>query len=672
MGMVIKGYFIFPFVFGCILAGITIALTFVNDIASLICLGALVIYIIALVFFNILNGKQLEAGLIRFARQYGGLEGELISDFPLPYAVTDPEGRILAYNKIFSRIYDEKTGQDNITQIFHELDEEDLKFDGQSKNVSVVYDNRNFRLNIKKLKVSEELLENKIALLPKHDMTLLTIYLFDETEIINLMKKNAEDQMVIASVMIDNYEDIFNRNANVAQSLNMALIDRTLAQYFETAQAVVRKLEKDRYIVVFKKKYLSALQSGKFRILDQLKDLDIGSDQPVTVSIGIGLDEDYQDSLKLSQEALELALGRGGDQVIVKEGARTYFYGGKTKQAEKNSRVKARLKANALRQIIMSHERVVVMGHKNADMDSFAAAVGIYRAVRALGKNAYIAIQSVGNTVKPLMNDLMSEKEYAQGVFLNAESVGEFVNKDTVLVIVDVNRPELFEFPEISAEAGAVVVIDHHRQSGEKIDNVELIYAEPTASSTSEMVTEILQYIANDIKINKNEAEALYAGILMDTVSFTRNTGARTFEAAAYLRKKGADTQKVQDMFSDTLQVKQAKAKAMETVEEIADGFVLAQSGAETQLSTVLAAQVANELLTVKGIKASFVFSQQSDTIFISARSKGDINVQLIMEKMGGGGHMNMAAAQLSDMDMEEAKRILKATVRKTLEEETS
>ncbi|MBR5047938.1 MAG: hypothetical protein IKX76_06840, partial [Eubacterium sp.] len=425
MGIVMKGYLIFPAVFGAILLILTVALFFIYIPTGLVAAAAFVLYAVALVIFYALNTKNLEHGLVRFARQYGGLEGEMISDFPMPYVITDPDGRILAYNKIFGRIYDEKSGVNNVTQIFHELTAEDLHFDAEANNVSIFYDNRDYRLCIKHIRVTRDLVEGKVILMPQHDMTLCAIYMYDETEIVNMMRKTLAEQLVIGSIYVDNYDEIMSRDLDVQKNIQAAMIDKVIGAYFSNVGGVVRKLDKDRYFVIFKRKYLTGLQRNKFEILDQIKDLDTGEEGVITISIGIGVGEDYTQAEDASNSALELALGRGGDQVVVKEGERVYFYGGKTKQVEKNTRVKARVKAIALRDVLISKERVVIMGHENADIDAFAAAVGIYKAARSLGKKAYILVNPETNTIQPIMEQFLQDDEYKQGVFITPEQAEE-------------------------------------------------------------------------------------------------------------------------------------------------------------------------------------------------------------------------------------------------------
>ena len=670
MGNVLKGYRVFPIIFGVIFLALTIILIFVDKKAALIAAIAFALYVIALVIFQLINNRKLMNGLVEFVNGYENVQNELISEFPIPYALLDYNGTIILSNSRFSKFYGGSAGEENIVELFKELKEDDLVFEGRENNISIVYDSRNFRLNIQKVKIPNELLQDSLFVVARKAGYLLAAYMFDETEIVNMMKQGVEQQMVIGSLYVDNYQDVIGNAQDVSKSLIIAQIDRTINDYFSRVEGVVTKIEKDRYFVVFKRKYLSQMQRNKFDILDEVKGLTPDEEMKFTISMGIGVGENYSKDYEYATLALELALGRGGDQVVVKEGERVYFYGGKTKQAEKNTRVKARVNALSLREIIKSHDHVVVMGHKMSDVDSFGAAIGIYKAAKSLGKRAHIVLNELNNAVQPVLERFMDLEEYAEGVFVSNDEAHKYVNKETVLVIVDVNKPDIFECPELVNMTNTVVLIDHHLQSGDRVDNLVLSYTEPTASSACEMVAEMLQYISDDVKLTKTEAEAMYAGILIDTDYFTKNTGVRTFEAAAYLRKSGIDVGMVNGLFRDSLEDVKIKAEAIRNAELIEEGYAYAVVNADESINPqIVAAKVANELLNAKGIKASFAMTDYNGKVFISARSIGDINVQLVMERMGGGGHMNIAGAQLKGSNIEDATKKLKLTVRKMIEE---
>ena len=473
-------------------------------------------------------------------------------------------------------------------------------------------------------------------------------------------------------IYIDNYEEALETVEDVRQSLLLALVDRKINKYFQDMDGIVKKIEKDKYFIVIMQKYISSIQSEKFAILDEVKTINIGNQMPITVSIGLGLNGDtYNINCDYSRAAIDLALGRGGDQAVIKDGDRIYYYGGKSKQVEKNTRVKARIKAHALREVIESKEKVVIMGHKIGDIDSFGASIGVYRAVKTLERKPYILINEITTTVRPIFEKFFNSDEYETDMFINVFQAKELFDDSTVLILVDVNKPSFVEAPELIKASSATVVLDHHRQSSEVVENAVLSYIEPYASSTSEMVSEILQYIAEGVKLKQEEADALYSGIIIDTNYFTNKTGVRTFEAAAFLKRNGADVSRVRKLFRDDLVDYKARAEAINNAEIFEKIFIIAECPSERiESPTVVAAQTANEFLNINGIKASFVVTDYNNKIYISARSiDDDINVQLIMERLGGGGHLTTAGAQLEYCTINEAKRIIKSTVRKMLEE---
>lgn len=668
-GYLLEGYYAFPIVIAIIGAVLSGGLYFVDTKAALITSAVFVIILIAAIIFLHINRRRLLERLLKFARDYQSLEGEMIADFPLPYAVAGYEGDILVYNKSFGKFYDGAPGTKNLCDVFHELKKEDLIFEEAHKDISIKYNSRQYRMRIQTLPVDPDLFDSSFVTLAKQETKVFSVYLFDETEVINMLRKGVEEQLVVGTIYIDNYEETLEQSTDVRRSLVVAMVDRAVVNYFQGVGGIIRKLEKDRYFVAFKRRYLPILQRGKFKLLDEVKEIETDGEMPVTLSIGIGVGTELMKNSDSASQALELALGRGGDQAVVRDGERIYYYGGRTRQAEKNSRVKARVKAVALKEILLHKDKVVVMGHKTCDIDCLGAAIGIYRAAKSLGKNAYIILNELSNTVRPILKPFEADPEYDH-TFIYASSAEDYVDEDTALVIVDVNKPDYFECPNLVNKTKTIVLIDHHLQSGEKVEGVSLLHHEPTASSASEMVAELLPYILDDMRLKKIEAEALYAGILIDTNYFSKNTGVRTFEAAAFLRKNGVDVAKVKELFNDSMKDFKAKAETVRNAEVISERFALAvcpTAGLENP--TVVAAQVANELLDVSGIQGSFVLADIRGTIYISARSKGDVNVQLAMERMGGGGHMNIAGAQIPNSTVEDTKKKLILTVRKMIEE---
>ncbi len=391
----------------------------------------------------------------------------------------------------------------------------------------------------------------------------------------------------------------------------------------------------------------------------------------VTRSIGLGINGDgYIQGYEYARGAMELALGRGGDQAVLKDGEKITYYGGKTQLAERNTRVKARVKAQALREIMTEKETVVVMGHKVTDIDTLGAAVGIYCAARIVGKKAHIVTSDITGGIKPWVQIFTEDKEYDHDFFVSHQQAKELVNDQAVLVVVDTNRPSMTECEELLDRTNTVVVLDHHRQGSQQIENAALSYIEPSASSACEMVAEILQYFDEYVRLRPREADCIYAGTTIDTNNFLAKTGVRTFEAAAFLRRKGADVTRVRKMFRDDMATYKARAEAVRHAEVYMDRFAISRCPSEgLDNPTVVGAQAANELLNIVGVKASFVLTPFNRRIYISARAIDEVNVQIIMERLGGGGHMNIAGAQLDNISEEQAVEVLKQTLREMTEE---
>ena len=433
---------------------------------------------------------------------------------------------------------------------------------------------------------------------------------------------------------------------------------------------IVKKLEKDKYFFAIKQCYVPELKENRFSILEEVKTVNIGNEMAVTLSIGLGMNGDsYSQNYDYARMAIDMALGRGGDQAVVKDGERIQYFGGKAQQVEKTTRVKARVKAHALRELMETKDRLLIMGHRMTDIDAFGSAIGIYRIAVAMNKKANIVLNEVNSSVRPMMDRFVNNPEYPDDLFLTGSQAAELVDSNTILVVVDVNRPSITDAPELLKLAKTIVVLDHHRQSSEIITNAVLSYVEPYASSACEMVAEVLQYIADGIRIRPAEADAMYAGIVIDTNNFTNQTGVRTFEAAAYLRRSGADVVRVRKIFRDDLSEYKAKAETVRAAEIFENYFAISQCPADgVDSPTIVGAQAANELLNIAGMKASVVLTPYNGKIYISARSIDEVNVQVMMEKLGGGGHRTIAGAQLENVTVEEAREQVKAVIREMLE----
>ena len=499
---------------------------------------------------------------------------------------------------------------------------------------------------------------------------LIAVYLYDDTALHIALQEVDDQSLAVGMVYLDNYEEALESVEEVRRSLLIALIDRKVNKYISGFDGICKKLEKDKYLIILRKKMIAQLQENRFDLLEDVKTVNIGNEMAVTISIGVGLDGlTYAQNYEFARNAIDLALGRGGDQAVIKTPESIIYYGGKSQQVEKNTRVKARVKAHALREIITGKDMVLVMGHRMPDADSFGAAVGIYRVARTLERKAYVVLNDVPPSIQPMVDMFRNNQEYDEDMIIGSQQAIDAAGGNCVLVVVDVNKPSITECPDLLRFCKSVVVLDHHRQGTETIENATLSYVEPYASSASEMVSEILQYTYDNIKIRTEEADCLYSGIMVDTNNFMTKTGVRTFEAAAFLRRNGADVTRVRKLFREGALEYKAKADAVSQAEIYKQYFAISICTADELPSpTVIGAQAANELLNIKGIKASFVLTDYQGKVYISARSIDEVNVQIIMERMGGGGHLSTAACQMEGMGVIEAIGALKQTIDTMLE----
>ena len=634
--------------------------------------GFIVLYVIIVLISNRRNRPLLINELVNFATQYGTVQKQLLNDFEIPYALLDYNSRFLWMNEKFTEI----TGKDknyhkSVTTVFPSLTKDILQKSEAVGSINVMLDDRNYRISMKRIYFDSVTRDSAIVAINDTDEYLTAIYLFDETELNRYIRENEEQKLVAGLIYIDNYEEALDSIEDVKRSLLIALVDRKVNKYFTEIDALVRKIEKDKYFVVFKYKYLEQLSADKFKLIEDVKSIKVGNEMAITLSIGVGAGGvSYTQNYEYARMGIDLALGRGGDQVVVKEGEEVTYYGGKAKQVERNTRVKARVKAHALREIIESREHVVIMGHTISDVDSLGAAIGVYCAARVLGKKAQIVLNEVTTSLRPLVECFTEEKGYPADLFIKNEEALLITNKNTLVMVVDTNRPSYTECPELLNRTDTICVFDHHRQNSEVIENPVLSYIEPYASSACEMIAEVLQYFSENIKLEPSEADCIYAGILIDTNNFMTKTGVRTFEAAAYLRRAGAEVTRVRKMLRNDMAAYTARAEAVRHAEVYRGAFAISVCPADNiESPTIVGAQAANELLNIVGIKASFVLTEYQGKIYISSRSIDEINVQLIMERVGGGGHLNVAGAQLTNCTIQEAKRMIQDTIDEMIKE---
>lgn len=633
----------------------------------------LLYFIIALLIWTS-GRRKLQKDLIQFAQNYASLQMKVMQEMAIPFAVLSVEGHLLWGNDDFLSVaVNKKAARRNIANIFPEITLDILPELGQEDvMIRVTAGDQTYRAVMRQICAGMAYEDtNKLSMDQLiDDEQIIVMFLYDETEMIELEQIQEEERLIVGLLYIDNYDETLSSIDEVHQSLLNALIERKINKYMQGIDAISKKLEKDKFMFVFKQKYLTELRANRFSLLEEIRAINIGNEQTCTISIGIGVGDDtLNERYVWARAAIDLALGRGGDQVVIKNGENEEFFGGKRVQIERNTRVKARVKAHALKELIEGKERVVVMGHSIGDVDSFGASVGIYRIAKTLGRRAYVVMDEYNASVKPI-RDRFYTSDYEKDMIITGEEAIGLVDSNTLLVIVDVNKADYTQCPELIEKAQSVVVIDHHRQSGDAIDKAVLFYIEPYASSACEMVSEISQYIGNGLKLKPAEAEAMYAGIMIDTNYFTDKTGVRTYEAMAYLRRNGVDAVRIRKAFRETLEEYQTKAAAIKETQLYLDSFAITESSAKNVESpTVLAAKIANSLLDINGVKASFVLTNYNKKVYISARSIDEVNVQVMMERLGGGGHINMAGTQMEDCTVEEAKEKLRQMIDQMLED---
>ena len=657
---------------GFLLVAVNLLVYILNISSGLVVTCFTLFYFAVTVSMLLYNKPIIMNELVSFATQYGQIQKVLLRELEIPYAMLDEEGRVIWTNAYFEHVVHQDKGyRRSITGLFPSITKEKLPDDMEEVDLNLSYEDRNYLVRMKKISMKEMAQNSDIIDGDGYEGCLIAFYLFDETALTIALQEVDDQSLAVGLVYLDNYEEALESVEEVRRSLLTALIERKVNKYIAAYDGICKKIEKDKYMVILRKKAVSLLKENKFDLLSDVKTINIGNEMAVTISIGIGLDGlSYAQNYEFARNAIDLALGRGGDQAVVKTPDNTIYFGGKSQQVEKNTRVKARVKSQALREIISSKDQVIIMGHRIPDADSFGAAVGIYRIARMLERRAHIVLNEAGTSIKS-MTDLFRENEnYPGDMLINSQQAMEYAGNNTVLVVVDVNKPSITECPELLRICKSIVVFDHHRQGTEVVENATLSYVEAYASSTCEMVSEILQYIGESIRITSEEADCMYSGIMIDTNNFMSKTGVRTFEAAAFLRRNGADVTRVRKMFREDAVEYKAKADAVSQAEIYRNAYAISTcTSDDIQSPTVVGAQAANELLNIRGVKASFILTEYQNQIYVSARSIDEVNVQIIMEKMGGGGHLNIAGCQLNGVSISEGIGILKATLDKMIED---
>ncbi len=604
---------------------------------------------IALVIYGIVTLKIRRKRFYMYMQCYSFCVEQVtktaVQSFVHPIVVISADGEIRWCNDIFLDMIGRETGYgEYIQDIFNDFSIG--KYAESEVNVidNYEYEGRNYQINGRAVRSD----------IGPVDEVLVGLYFVDVTEVTELIRKCEEKEVVECLVVIDNYDEVLKETPNSNHGALMGEIEKRINAWVAHGGGVSRRYEREKFIVFFhNKEYIEFVENEKYRVLNDIRDINLENKIPVTLSIGTGRGgETLDENNKMANLALEMALGRGGDQVVVKSPGAYKFYGAKSREVEKSTKVKARVMAHAMREAIDQSSNVMIMGHKNGDMDSVGAAIGLFQAIQSRGVDTYIVVKKNVSNAKILLNNFTNNPKYSNSI-ISGEKAVSLIDKQTLLIIVDTHRRSMVEYPEVLSAAKSIVLIDHHRRSEDFIDNAVLTYHETYASSTCEMITEILQYIQDNPKISLREAEALYAGIFLDTKGFTFKTGVRTFEAAAYLRRMGVDPINIRRLFKNDLDDCIRLSKIISSAQLYRDNIAIVACEDTGKDLQVLVAKAADELLNISGVEASFVIARLGHKIIISGRSLDTINVQLILEQLGGGGHITIAGAQLNDVDID-------------------
>lgn len=591
------------------------------------------------------------------------VSSNIMSSFPIPMVVAHMDGSIRWYNGRFSELMDNE-------DLFERMLERvipDIKWSNLLKNAANI--DMNVNIKDKKYHVIGNMLKDRSqSAVLDEDKASFYLYFIDQTTEAELRDIYENEKTDVAVVNIDNYEEVFRRVSDSDQEQISSQIRKYLNEWAKTGQAIIKNTDRDRYFIIFEHQYLKVFTDDKFKLLDNVRAISEDIRIPVSISIGIGCGGSLNENEASARNALDMALGRGGDQVCIKDDNQYRFFGGKSKEYEKSTRVKTRAVAVALKDFIRQSDKVIFVGHNAADYDCFGAAMGLQRAVRALGKKPYIIHDNNSPAIKRLYDELRVYPEY-KGMFISPEDALEEITEHTLVVVLDTHRPSMLPDKRLVEQASKIILIDHHRRSTEFINPCSLVYHEPYASSTCEMATELLEYMDLGSALTAIEDECLYTGILMDTKNFMLKTGVRTFEAASYLRRLGLNTAAVKKLFNIDKQDYDHKVDIVKTAVEITDHIAVAKTYNKYPNIKVIASQAADEMLNIGNIKASFVVYPLEDAAGVSARSLGDVNVQLIVEKLGGGGHMTVAGAQLKNTGIDDTVRLIEKAVKEYIKE---
>ena len=631
------------------LAIIAILLVVICIYNQLFIIPAVIIFILLLIYAYWTNNKRQEELTEHIKNLTFSLDKVAkiaLVNSPFPLVIAETNGNLIFRNTKFNQEFANIDINNYLTNIINDVKLEIKNNEKKEK----IYD---------EIKIDKKTYKLYGDYMPLKDEYIIIIYFIDDSKLVELESLFDNKDMYIGLIMIDNYEEIIQRLEDSEKTGLMAEIEKKLYDWASEFKGLILKSERDTFVCIFEKQYIKEIEDRKFDILDTIKELQPSDKMQFTLSVAISNDgSSYLEKYKTAQAALDIVLGRGGDQAVIHEGDKYTFFGGRTQELEKRTKVKARIISHALEGLIQESSKVMIMGHSNSDMDCIGASMGIYRLTKSLEKDAYLVLNPKGENLITFLNEINGNSEY-ENLILEPQAAISEIDDDTLLVIVDTNKKNYVESPELLQKAKKIVVIDHHRRSPDYIENAMLTFHEVYASSASELVTELVEYAQQEVTLTDLEAEALYAGIMMDTKSFTFKTGVRTFEAAAYLRKCGVDIIKVKKWFQSNLDTYNKISGIIGKAEIVYDSIAISVYEEEDKDANIVCAKAADELLTISNITASFVLGKLDNKICISGRSIGDINVQVILEKLGGGGHITLAGAQVESTDIYEVKQEL-------------
>ena len=578
-----------------------------------------------------------------------------IINSPFPLVVLETNGNIIWKSSNFIKEFANINTGTTLTDVIKELK---LKIEN-GKNTNNISISESMKIGDKNYKVIAEYTKLREKEHKNSSEYMATVYFLDETNYVKLLEEYTNSRTCIGIIVLDNYEELMQRVTEEEKLKITSNAEKNIYSWVNKYDGLLVKSERDTYVCIFDQLNLEKIKEDKFEILDEIKEIKTQDNIQLTLSIAISENEKTNsEEYKSAKAVIDIALGRGGDQAIIKQNGKYYFFGGRTQEVEKRTRVKARIVAQALEELMNSASNVIIMGHTNSDIDAMGSGMGVYRIAKTIGKDAYIVNETNGTGLDNFINDLKDIEEYNDVIIDKAEALNK-ISADSLLVVVDTDKKNYVEAPELLDKTDKIVVIDHHRRGTDYIENAILTFHEVYASSACELVTELVEYAEKTVKLTKFEVEALYAGIMMDTKNFTFKTGVRTFEAAAFLRKCGVDIIKVKKWFQSDLETYNKISEIVAKSEIIDDTIAISIYDKEDSDANITCAKAADELLTISNITASFVIGKMGDKIYISGRSIGDINVQLILEKLGGGGHITVAGAQVEGMTQEEVKQEL-------------